>query len=39
MVDKLKIGDSFPTLTLDLADGGYQTVPADMGEGYKIIPF
>ena len=39
MVDKLKIGDSFPTLTFELAGGGCQTVPTDMGEGYKIVLF
>ena len=39
MTDKLTIGDDFPTLTFKLAGGGHQTVPADMGEGYKIVLF
>ena len=39
MADKLKIGDSFPTMTFDLAGGGSATTPDDMGDGYKIVLF
>ena len=39
MADKLKIGDSFPAMTFDLAGGGSSAVPADLGDGCKIILF
>ena len=39
MADKLKTGDSFPTMSFDLVGGGSSTVPADLGDGYKIILF
>ncbi len=39
MADKLKIGDSFPTMTFNLVGGGASTVPDDLGDGYKIVLF
>ncbi len=39
MADKLGIGAAFPSLSLDLADGGQLEVPAGLGSGYKVVLF
>ncbi len=39
MVDKLDLGDTFPTLTLNLAGGGTQTLPADIVAPHAIVLF
>jgi len=39
MAEKLKLGDSFPAMTFNPAGGGSAAVPADLGDGYKIILF
>ena len=37
MADKLDIGDAFPSLALNLADGRSITVPDDLGGLYRVI--
>jgi len=39
MAEKLGIGAAFPSLTLDVTDGGTLEVPAGLGSGYKVILF
>ena len=39
MADKLNAGDSFPTLPLDLVDGGRLELPAGLDARYKVILF
>lgn len=39
MAEKLGIGDTFPSLTLDLVDGGTLAIPEDMESKYKVILF
>ena len=39
MPDKLGMGDSFPPMTLDQAQGGQIRLPGDSGARYGVILF
>lgn len=39
MADKLGIGSTLPSFTLNLVDGGEAVVPKENPEGYQIILF
>jgi peroxiredoxin len=39
MAAKLNVGDPFPKLTLNLADGGKLEVPEGIDARYKVILF
>jgi hypothetical protein len=39
MADKLNTGDIFPTLALELVDGGVLELPAGLDARYKVILF
>ena len=39
MAEKLNLGETFPTLRLQLAGGGVQTLPTDLATPYGILLF
>lgn len=39
MSDKLGIGSAFPSMTLNLVDGGTLDLPDGLGNGYRVILF
>jgi len=39
MANKLGIGDSFPSLTVNLVGGGTIALPKDLGPKYGVILF
>ena len=39
MVERLAAGQPFPETTLSLSDGGSMSLPADMGDGWKVVIF
>ena len=39
MADKLNLGDSFPTVSLDLAGGGRFALPGGIETPYQIVLF
>lgn len=39
MADKLNTGDTFPRLSLNLADGGTLALPDDLEARYNVILF
>jgi peroxiredoxin len=39
MADKLNAGDSFPTMTLNLVDGGNLELPDGLDAKWKVILF
>ena len=39
MVERLAIGQPFPTTTITLSDGSSMSLPDGMGDGYKMILF
>ncbi len=39
MAEKLNLGDTFPSLTLNLVGGGTATVPEANGAKYNIVLF
>ncbi len=39
MMEKLDAGTQFPTMTLNLVDGGQIAIPADISTPYQILLF
>lgn len=39
MAEKLNAGDVFPSLAIDLVDGGTIKIPEDMDAKYRVILF
>lgn len=39
MAEKLKIGDTFPAITLDMIEGGPINLPRDLSSKHKVILF
>jgi peroxiredoxin len=39
MAQKLTIGDLFPTISMEMVDGGTITLPGDLSAKYKVILF
>lgn len=39
MADKLNSGDTFPALSLNLADGNHLTIPSELTTPYALVLF
>lgn len=38
-MERLRLGQQLPATTIKLSDGGEMNLPADMGDGWKVIVF